>query len=398
MHPSQALSLPETVQNNRFGIMGCCFMKLDFEAHCRLSAGIGVSYVETFANKLNPDLYSVEQAQNFLSAGNLELLLMIAPNLELDQPEAYLETLDGLLQYWKAVGLTNFVVLRTGRSERFADFIALMKRAGELVRSRGFTPLTQNHRGGMVESPDELLAGKAAEVELLFDTQQFQIMGHDPREAWEKLHKDIVHIHLADRFADKTSAAFGKGVIGIDRLLRRIHNVGYRGAITLEPELDDQAEGAKPFVQAAFEYSKEVLSPLAAVGTSSPGHGVHHKDDVPAAPMDWGCLHWVTSGDLFANCDQTLGFVTVKPGCANPAHVHPEDQEVIVIRSGTCRHACGDREVRLNAGDVLFIPEGQPHQAYNDGEEPCEMLVLYPTGKRGFEKVEPLIHINQGTL
>ncbi len=393
MHCSQNFSFPESVQSNRFGIMGCCFMKLDFEAHCRLSAEIGVSYVETFANKLNPELMPATEAAGLLKRHQLELLLMIAPNLDLDDPHKYLEDLKRLLAYWKEVGLTNFVVLRTVRSERFEEFIGLMKSAGSLVREFGLTPLTQNHRGGMVESPEELIASKAADVELLFDTQQFQIMGHDARAAWEQLHKEIVHVHLADRFEDNRSAEFGKGVIGIDRLLRRMHNVGYRGAVTLEPELDDQAEGAQPFVQAAFDYSKEVLSPLAALGTDSPGHGVHHKDDVPAVPMDWGCLHWVTSGDLFATCEQTMGFVTVKPGCANPAHVHPNDQEVIVIQSGTCRHACGDKEVRLNAGDVLFIPEGQPHQAYNDGEENCEMLVLYPTGHRGFQKVEPLINV-----
>lgn len=392
MHLSQSLSLPAAIQSNRIGTMGCCFMKLDFVGHCKMSSQIGVSYVETFAFKLNPEVMPASEAKQLLADNKLELLLMIAENLDLSDPDSYLQTLDEHIQYWKNVGLTTFVTLRGSRSNDFDGFLKLLEKAGELVRKHGLMPLTQNHAGGMVESPDELAACKAAGVGLHFDTQQFHNASHDARAAWEQLCADVVHVHLADRYVDKTSAEFGKGDIGLESLLKRIHGTGYRGAITLEPELADQDESSRPHVQNAFDFCKTVLAPLDALGTTAAGHSVHNKDDIPAVKADWGQLHWVGSGALIDNCDQTVGFVTIKPGQCNPAHFHPEDQEVIVIRSGTCRHMCGDHEVRLNAGDVLFVPEGQPHQAINDGDENCEMLVLYPTGARGFKKVKQLIN------
>ncbi len=390
MHPSQSLSFPSTVTTNRIGVMGCCVMDLPFTEHCAVSNEIGAAYVETFAFKLNPEVISAAEAKAALAENNQTLLLMIADNLDLDNPEAYLAKLREHCAYWKECGIANFVTLRGGRSDDRQAFLDLLKRAGDVVREFDLQPLSQNHVGGMIESPEELAECAQANVGLHFDTQQFYNAGHDPIAAWNKIGTDVVHIHLADRFEDKQPAPFGDGVIGIDRLLKRIHATGYRGAITLEPEVGGKDRSAQVYIQGAFDYCQTVLTPFDACGTQSIGHSVYHKDDAHKIETDWGALHWLSNDDIIDDSQQTVGFVTIKPGQANPAHQHPTDHEVIIIQAGTCRHFCGEHEVRLNKGDVLHLVPGQPHYAINDGDVNCEMIVLYPTGRRSFEKAPQL--------
>ena len=386
MHPSQELSIPGPIQDNRIGVMGCCVMELGFSEHCAASKQVGASYVETFAFKLNPDVMPAEEAKKAIESNGQVLYLMIADNLDLDNPEAYLATLRKHVAYWKACGLTNFVTLRGPRSERRDEFIALLKQAGNVVREAGLSPLSQNHVGGMIETAEELAQCSSANVGIHFDTQQFYNAGVDPIEAWNVLSTDVVHVHIADRSADKASVRFGEGVIGMDRLLRRMHASGYRGALTLEPEITKD-ETAIPDIQHGLEYCQNILAPLDACGTNSIGHSVYHKDDAHKVIADWGSLHWLSNDDIIDDSQQTVGFVNIKPGHANPAHQHPTDHEVIIIQGGTCRHFCGEHEVRLNKGDVLHLVPGQPHYAINDGDVDCEMIVLYPTGRRSFEKV-----------
>lgn len=390
MHPSQALTLPSALHNNRFGIMACCFLKYDFKQHCQVSREIGVSYIESFALKLNPEIISAVEAKKHLQENKLELLLMVADIFDIEHAEEYITTLHTHLRYWQEVGLTSFVIIRGEKTENREEYQRVLLRAAEVVRSYGLTPLTQNYFGGMIESPNDLLACKEIGIGIHFDTQQFHKSGYDAREAWELLSADTVHIHIADRHADSTPAAFGSGAIGIAPLLRRIHGSGYRGAITLDPKRDAGAD-AQDSIQTAYDFCRDTLRPLDACGLQSAGHTVHHTSDVPTIHTEWGALHWLSSASIVDSCEQTVGFVTIKPNCSNPSHLHPEDQEVIVIRSGTCLHMCGDHQVRLSTGDVLFVPAGQAHQAFNDGDENCEMLVLYPTGARGFEKVRDLI-------
>lgn len=374
---------------DRFGLMACCFPEYEFARFTEVSARLGASYLEAFAFQLKPEKISPSDARRSLDQHQQELRLVIAENLDPADADTTLTRLADDLARWKEIGLTRFVTLRAKRSEDREAFLALLKRAAELVSEAGWTPLTQNHQHGMIESPAELKEAAATGVGLHFDTQQFHNAGHAARLAWEELGREVVHVHLGDRDADRKPASFGEGVIRLDHLLRRMHGLGYRGGITLEPELG-RGDDAIPHVEAALRYVREVLEPLDACGNTAAGHAYHHRDDIPPVKADWGQLHWVSSAALIAGCGQTLGFVTVAPGQRNPAHYHPEDQEVIVIQTGACRHRCGEKEVTLQQGDVLFIPAGQPHQALNEGTVPCEMLVLYPTGARGFVKVDDL--------
>ena len=72
-------------------------------------------------------------------------------------------------------------------------------------------------------------------------------------------------------------------------------------------------------------------------------------------------------------------------------HTHPGAEEVIYILSGKGKAGVKDEERTVKEGDILWVPKGEVHWAYNPFEEPLEMLFLYtaPTlEEAGYQIVE----------
>lgn len=379
---------PPTVRAQRAGVMRCAWGKNSFAAHCRLSAQLGAGYIEDFAWNLDPARLDPIAARDAVSTANLPLLLVIAADLNCADPNATCEALAHDIERWRAIGLSTFVTLRAKRDTSMDAFLATLEQAAHVVRRFGLTPLSQNHRGGRVESPEDLLRCREAGVSLHYDTQQWAMSGYDALTAWEVVGEHVRHIHLGDRDANAQACPFGEGAIGMRSLLQRMHATGYRGGMTVETEYGPADEGNLPIVKQALDFVRDALAPFGATGADDvPGHAMVAASAVKVTEAPWGTLHWISDGRVFARCQQTLGLVTINVGWDNGIHRHPTDQEILYVRRGRCRHLCGEQSVILEPGDVLFIPAGQPHGAVNIGDEPVELIVNYPTGHRSFESI-----------
>ncbi len=64
-------------------------------------------------------------------------------------------------------------------------------------------------------------------------------------------------------------------------------------------------------------------------------------------------------------------------GGGMPRHTNTVEHEQYVLR-GHARIGLGDEIVEVNAGDVVYIPEGMVHFYENIGEEPFEFLCIIP--------------------
>lgn len=98
----------------------------------------------------------------------------------------------------------------------------------------------------------------------------------------------------------------------------------------------------------------------------------------------WGSLRWLASQSLGNAEGLTLGRVIIKPGMANPRHLHHASEEVLYLLAGRLEHWIGEEKVIVEAGDTLVVPPHLPHQAINIGDVDADMIVAYPTGKRDF--------------
>jgi quercetin dioxygenase-like cupin family protein len=82
--------------------------------------------------------------------------------------------------------------------------------------------------------------------------------------------------------------------------------------------------------------------------------------------------------------------VDFDPGYVSPRHTHP-GEEIIYVLEGTLEYEIGSKPlVRVQAGDVLFVPAGIIHSAKNIGGGNGAELATYVV-----EKGKPLITVTK---
>jgi len=57
----------------------------------------------------------------------------------------------------------------------------------------------------------------------------------------------------------------------------------------------------------------------------------------------------------------TLNYITFGPGQEFPQHEHGESEDVFVILEGSGVLKQGEMELRIEAGDVVYVPAGEIH-------------------------------------
>jgi len=103
--------------------------------------------------------------------------------------------------------------------------------------------------------------------------------------------------------------------------------------------------------------------------------------EVTLAP--WGSVQWLVCGKAGTSRHMTLGRVTIKPGQANPMHVHPNCEEILFVAQGDIEHALPQGgAVRLAPGDCIVVPANGPHQARNVGQTEAVVVVAFSSPDR----------------
>jgi quercetin dioxygenase-like cupin family protein len=112
--------------------------------------------------------------------------------------------------------------------------------------------------------------------------------------------------------------------------------------------------------------------------------------DVEVATFDWGSAGMrvsppATGCETFVVMDVTLG-----PGGCHAFHKHPDQDEVIIVKSGRVTQYLEQESRELGPGDSVYIDKDVVHASYNDGDEPADLqVVLAPAmGDGGYELVD----------
>jgi len=116
------------------------------------------------------------------------------------------------------------------------------------------------------------------------------------------------------------------------------------------------------------------------------------QDDVEWEELDWGMLGWVVRPANVPESSQLCCLdVKLAPGQGHDFHNHPNQEEIIFVRSGTIEQWIGEERKILTEGDVAFVPQGTVHATFvaNDGSEARLFVVLGPShGVEGYEAVD----------
>jgi quercetin dioxygenase-like cupin family protein len=81
--------------------------------------------------------------------------------------------------------------------------------------------------------------------------------------------------------------------------------------------------------------------------------------------------------------------VSFAPGSSFPRHKHP-GEEIIYVTEGTIEYEVEGKTIVVEAGEVLFIPNGIVHAARNRGQEPAAELATYVV-----RKDKPLVELTE---
>ena len=85
------------------------------------------------------------------------------------------------------------------------------------------------------------------------------------------------------------------------------------------------------------------------------------------------------TGGAYAAAD-----IVTPPQGGPPPHIHEREDEAFFVLAGTFEILCGDRTIRLSAGEHAFGPRGVRHTFRNAGSDTGRILIII--NPAGFER------------
>ncbi|XDA96833.1 cupin domain-containing protein [Sulfitobacter sp. LCG007] len=97
-------------------------------------------------------------------------------------------------------------------------------------------------------------------------------------------------------------------------------------------------------------------------------------------------LEWDILGQRYfpkAICDSSFAFETnSEPGQFVPVHIHPDQDEFILVQEGELDLKLDGEWSKAGPGDLVRMPRGVPHGYFNKSDKPCRALFwVSPAGR-----------------
>ena len=115
-----------------------------------------------------------------------------------------------------------------------------------------------------------------------------------------------------------------------------------------------------------------------------------------------GGKQWNILGQTYfpkASSDATFAFETNSaPGQFVPVHIHPAQDEFILVQEGELDLKLVGKWFKAKAGDLVRMPRGIPHGYFNKSDKPTRALFwVSPAGRLEalFEKLDNLADLDQ---
>ncbi|MDH7795208.1 MULTISPECIES: cupin domain-containing protein [unclassified Beijerinckia] len=93
-----------------------------------------------------------------------------------------------------------------------------------------------------------------------------------------------------------------------------------------------------------------------------------------------------------ASCDSTFAFETnSEPGQFVPVHVHPTQEEFILVQEGVLSLKLDGVWLDAKAGDLVRMPRGVPHGYFNKSDKPARAM-FWVSPARSLEALFEKLH------
>ncbi len=114
------------------------------------------------------------------------------------------------------------------------------------------------------------------------------------------------------------------------------------------------------------------------------------KGDVAVADFDWGSAGMRVDPPSTGCSTFVVMDVTLAPGGGHAFHRHPDQDEIIIVKSGKVTQYLESEARTLTVGDSIYIDRDVVHASYNDSDADAELQVILapPVGEGGYETVD----------
>ena len=114
------------------------------------------------------------------------------------------------------------------------------------------------------------------------------------------------------------------------------------------------------------------------------------NEDVAVSTFDWGSAGMRADPPSTGCTSFVVLDVTLAPGKCHDFHKHPDQDEMIVLKSGRIVQWLEHENEELGPGDSVYIDKDVVHGSFNEFDETAELqVILAPaTGDGGYELVD----------
>jgi len=101
-----------------------------------------------------------------------------------------------------------------------------------------------------------------------------------------------------------------------------------------------------------------------------------HLDDVQRQELDWGSLGWISRPRSTGARQLTVIDVRLEPGEGHDFHVHPGQEEVILVEEGQIEQWLETESTVLSPAESVFIEADTVHASFNTGSVTARLTVV----------------------
>ena len=114
------------------------------------------------------------------------------------------------------------------------------------------------------------------------------------------------------------------------------------------------------------------------------------KDEVEVATFDWGGAGMRVAESSTGCTTFVVMDVTLTPGGCHDFHKHPNQDELIIVKTGRVVQWLDREHAELGPGDSVYIDKDVVHGSFNDFGETAELqVILAPAiGEGSYELVD----------
>ncbi|HID12060.1 MAG TPA: sugar phosphate isomerase/epimerase [Candidatus Latescibacteria bacterium] len=226
----------------RMGIQSYSLRGFDFEQAVAVTSELNLGYLEVYPGHLPPDRGRVVHAKGLLEKHGIRMIAYGVVHLTGDEGQTR-----PLFEFAREMGIEML-----SADPESSSFDLLDRLVGEFGVAIGIHNHGPGHRYADVRTIEEAIERHNESIGVCLDTGHLARVGEDPIEAVYALKGRLHGVHLKDVDRDGRDVVVGTGVLDVEGFLKALEDIGFKGPMVLEYEL--QPEDPIPGISRSLEF------------------------------------------------------------------------------------------------------------------------------------------------